>query len=527
MVSFLLPFTFLVIERHHAFPVIVNPDGVNYSILAREYSQGHFHNAINGYWGPAISWGMAVPMTLGAGALDAYRAITLLILYLSLFLIWRMTERAAFRSELQFLALWTAGLMTLGWSVDVMTPDLLMLLVMLLFFMQFSEIDVDLDRRRVVLLGVFGGIGFLVKPFGLLFFLAAYSMLFAYLWLRHRREMSVRRLAKGYLSGVAVFLGIALPWIAAMSWKYGHVTTGSSGQRNLTLVAPPTAFTAGDPPAMSLSAPPFPGAVEGLDPTLSQAPTWNPFESPDDLQYFGRNFLNNIESVIRLFWPTLLVLGVVATLALAGLMLRSRSPLPELPIRAVLFAAAYVGLYCLVLVETRYLWPVIMVLCLGGFTLVNGWSRAASNYRWVTLLLAIPLAFILVAGPYWRPAVGVGGNLIDLMYAPEAYWRRAATEGHTAAAALGDDYAGTRIAANDARWQSMYIAFFTDSEYYGEVIAGEPHEVTQNRLRHYEIDVFLYWGAPDEQKPSYLTQYSLSEELHDGWLRVYTRDGVG
>lgn len=79
--AFLLPYCALVIERNLAFPTIINPDGVNYAILAEEYSEGQIRNAVNAYWGPMISWLMAIPVAFGMQALTAYRIINIVVLF--------------------------------------------------------------------------------------------------------------------------------------------------------------------------------------------------------------------------------------------------------------------------------------------------------------------------------------------------------------------------------------------------------------------------------------------------------------
>src|SRR5947208_12224961 len=41
----------------------IDPDGISYINIAHLYAIGDFHDAINGYWGPLISW-LLVPLLL-------------------------------------------------------------------------------------------------------------------------------------------------------------------------------------------------------------------------------------------------------------------------------------------------------------------------------------------------------------------------------------------------------------------------------------------------------------------------------
>ncbi|MHC4572433.1 MAG: hypothetical protein ACYS0C_10215, partial [Planctomycetota bacterium] len=35
---------------------LVNPDGISYISIAQKYINGDFSNAVNGWWGPMLSW---------------------------------------------------------------------------------------------------------------------------------------------------------------------------------------------------------------------------------------------------------------------------------------------------------------------------------------------------------------------------------------------------------------------------------------------------------------------------------------
>lgn len=522
--AFLLPFCALVIERNLAFPTIINPDGVNYAILAEEYSQGNLQNAVNAYWGPAISWLMAIPIAFGAEALLAYRAINIAVLFAIVLVVWRLTVLARFRPELRFITLWTAGLMALAWSVAEMTPDLLMLLVMLALFGQLVRLGDALPRDRVIAIGLIGGVGYLVKPFGLLYFVAIWTVTCAYLWARNRDAIPLGHVARRWALGLGAFLALVLPWAAALTWKYGYFTTGTSGRLNLTLVAPPGwRGSSGGPSARSFEAPPFPNAVAGVDPSFSTSPTWDPLASTGGMAHLARNFLVNVSGVIDQFALVSFVLGGVAIISLARIA-QSRLQLPQLPARAAIFSLLYIGMYCLVLVNTRYLWPAILVLCVAGFTLVNAGTPGHGRARFVSAAIALALAVMMVIGPDWRPEAGIGRETLAAAYAPDARWRELASDARADAELLQEPYSGTTIASNTSRARSLYIAYFLDSEYYGDVLDGEPPGVTRQRLSEHAIEVFLFWGEPGDAPPAYLADYSLADTLHDGALRVFTRD---
>ncbi len=45
------------------YQYILNSDGISYISIAQKYMVGDFGNAINGYWGPLLSWLMIPTVT--------------------------------------------------------------------------------------------------------------------------------------------------------------------------------------------------------------------------------------------------------------------------------------------------------------------------------------------------------------------------------------------------------------------------------------------------------------------------------
>ena len=44
----------IILLPHYQY--VINADGFSYVTIAQKYAHGDFSNAINGYWGPLISW---------------------------------------------------------------------------------------------------------------------------------------------------------------------------------------------------------------------------------------------------------------------------------------------------------------------------------------------------------------------------------------------------------------------------------------------------------------------------------------
>jgi hypothetical protein len=56
----------------------INPDGISYISIAQKYLNGDFGNAINGYWGPLLSWLLMPFLYFSSDALLATKLLSLL-----------------------------------------------------------------------------------------------------------------------------------------------------------------------------------------------------------------------------------------------------------------------------------------------------------------------------------------------------------------------------------------------------------------------------------------------------------------
>ena len=109
------------INRH-----ALNPDGVAYMRIASYYATGKIDVAISGYWGPLLSWLMVPWLKAGVTAVVAARIVMALSAVYFLWACWRVFVGFGLLGRPLHWALWSVAAVSVFWSVENITPDLLL-----------------------------------------------------------------------------------------------------------------------------------------------------------------------------------------------------------------------------------------------------------------------------------------------------------------------------------------------------------------------------------------------------------------
>lgn len=345
----------------------LNPDGIAYLRIASYYAEGKIPLAISGYWSPLISWVLLPFLKLGVPPLVSARIVMGLSAVFFLCGCRQIFLKFQLPSRLVLLGLWVSALVSIPWSVENITPDLL--LVGLVCFAFAPMVTPDFFNKPGVtgFAGMLWGGAFLCKsialPVGVLTTLAM-----AFLWWT---KSPVAR--PKILTGLAMaWLGIGLvsvPWVGIMSRHYGKFTVANSAGLNHSLVGPDVTnrlylldhgFRAPEPGRITV----------WEDPSLPY-PDWSPLAS-------GRNAWHQIRIVVRnLPGAVMMLTGISLTVPVLILMALWR------PLRKRIAKSG----------EPNAWWALVPILLLAGFYLPNYLLLNEQRYFYV----AFPLLFAVSA----------------------------------------------------------------------------------------------------------------------------------
>ncbi|MGE5610085.1 MAG: hypothetical protein ACM359_12590 [Bacillota bacterium] len=292
---FAIPIAFRQREQIHA-------DLVCYIRRATFILHGDFYHVISDYWSPLISFCIAPLMALGMDGLYAAHAV---------FCVWGAVFIIAFGLFLdRFLHVGRFGRLAIGIVIALgavritsgqITPDVI-LFSLLLFYFAFIVHPRLLHRPGLPLAaGLVGGVAYLGKAYAFPFVLAHILLSFAIRgWMLWRYGDGVhapvpvasafRRSLAGMLITLIGFTLTAGPWVAAISWRYGHLTFGSAGKGAHLIIGPPAkAYRVYRP----FYVPEGPYLIDWETPDIIHHGGWSPFQSRSlfrrQLHWIGSN----------------------------------------------------------------------------------------------------------------------------------------------------------------------------------------------------------------------------------------------
>ncbi len=492
----------LVLE---AYQYQINPDGVAYISIAQKYLRGEFAQAINGYWSPLLSWMLVPGIALGVPPLLAAKIAGLFIGLFILIITWYFSFQFSMLPLVRVTILSLLPLLILYFISSVITPDLLLTVLLLLYFLIFFGRNYSQQAWKGALCGFLGALAYLTKAYALPFFMIHFTVLHL---LRFRQEPeSQRGLLRNFVLGMFVFGLLSGTWTLLLSDKYGYFTTGTAGKHNFFSIGP--AYDAPDKIIFDLAAPPNDTAINiNEDPALIQLSSWNPLSSRPHFFYFLHNIFTNLREfffslvIFSVFVPFVLVLGAIGLFSRRGWFSASR-----LEQYTVLTILLYPLGYLLIIVEFRYFWPLgILSLLISGslFSRILGKPNHFLSRRQKALVMAaFVFSWILLPLVYLWNNRNI--NRDDYLWAQEM--KKFNIHGN--------------LASNYYWHQMLPIAYYLPAHYYGQVPENLGTSDLSTILLDFDIDYYFFWDQ--ESAP---VEFGAYEKIQQGNIRnldIYRR----
>jgi hypothetical protein len=350
LVAALLLFNFY---RHQ-----INPDGIAYISIAEKYADGKFIDALNGYWGPLLSW-LLIPFSLldlnmqaGAKTVAVLSGLGTLILFWALLSKWRTNRKARTLATISLVPL------VLYWALpSPITPDLLMITVMLAYI--YLVPPTSWGAKRSILLGAIIAAGYYTKAYFLPF--ATVHLLAIVTWQAYLKRYWHEAL---HYYGAALMVAALLiaPWVGVLSAKYGEFTLSSTGRYNFSLLHP---TSPGHPMHYQGLLPPTNDTAITIweDPSVLAMPSWSPIRSSNEAKHYVQTVISNIRTNAYLFFTFSVFSLAILAVGLLSLH-KTWATRNYLKFILVLAIVLYSAGYSLLVVEERYLWPAFVLLVL-------------------------------------------------------------------------------------------------------------------------------------------------------------------
>lgn len=365
----------------------LNTDAVAYLQLAKHYADGDFSLAISGHWSPLISWTVALLLKAGLPPLIAAHCF---MIFSGVFFLWgslRLFRQFNLSEPLLVCGLWTLALLSIPWSVENITPDLLLAGLVGLAVSKMVTPAWFQKNSSAFACGTIWGLAFLCKsaalPLGILAVIAG-----ALWWWKnnfHDRLKIIQSLGL-VLTGISI---VSAVWIGVLTSHYGKLTVANSASYNHSLVGP----AVGQPLFLldhGLQAPPADRVTIWEDPSAPY-PDWSAFSSLENAKLQWKIILRNVPIVLVMLTSVSLIFPVVVVFSALRL-LRHRVAAGGgqffwLALMPVIFLAALFLPNYLLITEQRYFYAAAPLL----FVVAAQWGRWKSQ----RLLLLLALSFLV------------------------------------------------------------------------------------------------------------------------------------
>ena len=462
----------------------INPDGISYISVAQKYLNGDFGNAINGYWGPMFSWLLAPLLAVGTEPLLAAKILNLLVGVAAIIALQRVSCRFEMSESIRTVILFSAMPVVLSFAFSDITPDLLVMCLLLFYLGIIFKRDYAESAKQGALCGLLGGLGYLAKSYAFPFFISHFFVMNVLWYIRSETKQARKSILRNFLAGAVVFAVISGIWIGLISNKYGQFTFGTSGRTTYG------AATSGGRQGLGILwqgflEPSNPTAISVWeDPSYLETPPHEPLGTLASVKNQIKLTAGHIVTTAGIFMDFSILSIAIGVAYLLFWVRRFNKAMIRLMPAEVLYPTVaiiiYAGGYSLVWVQARYLWIVcILLMLMGGYVLSRLFeNKFFTKTRRVVLLIIFFLSFAVPASQVLGDYSNRGKGLYGLSEALKSPIEQ-----------------GRKIASNTNWPATFFLSYHLGCKYYGIPKGNITRAELNSELEKYGIDYFFVWGG--------------------------------
>jgi hypothetical protein len=507
LIVVLTVYSLLIITFHHYERL--TGDATIYLSIAEKYIRGDFSNAINGYWGPLLSWLLIPFLALGSTHVFAINALNLIFGVLTITGVWRLSYRFEINENIRKVIL--VPMVPILVFVSLIQPMDFLLLCVLVYYLNivFGK-DYPEKISHGAFSGVLGALAYFSKPFGFPFFISHFLLMNACQYFRVPSKAQKRNVLRNALTGFVLFALLSGVWIGLISNKYNRLTFSNMGRGVIASLGPGSKhntiekgspiFTEGfyEPPNDTAT-------VIYEDPSQAKNKVWNPLESRSSLKHYVKNITENIFEGTRIYesFSRLSIAVIIAYIVLffnqpPGTLFNRMDILYPL-LTLMLYTGGYMPFHF----EIRYLWIVNILLLLMGGTLLNILFTKEFFNRGITKTIMIVIFILSFIITPVKETIGISKddinrNMYDL---GTELGKRYDIQGN-----IASNRQKREITTHDSWHHTFRLAYWLKSRYYGQPRENMSDEELVRELEKYNIDYYFYWGEAG-RVPQFLYQY--------------------
>ena len=500
----------------HYFQFKIAGDEISYIDIAHAYAVGHWYNAVNGYWSPLYSWLMA-PFIYIFGYKPLYgvyisKILSIIIGFFTILSVRRLSRTFRLDRTVERVLLIALVPSVIFFALLYNTPDLLLVLLLVLYLSIIYDPEYSSNPYYGLLCGLIGALAYFTKSFAFPFFLVHFILFNLIFYSKSELKIEKKKIFKGLLLGLVIFFVLSGLWVGVISEKYHRLTISTAGEYNQALVGPEykvNIMDTGSSPIyyMGLIKPPNNDSVSIWDEfSYMGLNKWSPFASWNNMEYEIKLIFANIvysfniiesymsAAVVILFFMLLLIFRF-------DIEKTAKNNLKYL----ILTIFIYVGGYCVITPEWRYLWLIFVLLMVSGFYMIDNINKSnLINLRLRNILLIL-FFFTLILQP-----------VIEIDHFAEQ-----SDNSYNLSILLQNEYNIHGNLASNEYSQMTTISYYLNSKYYGIPKATNNSTQLENELEANNINYYFLLNS--NVSYNFSNYHEITNGKIDG-LKIYSRN---
>jgi hypothetical protein len=441
----------------------INPDGINYITISKLIISGNLYDSINDYWSPLISW-LLIPLLFftktPVASVHATKILSLIIGFFTIIGIRQLSYRFEMDDIIRAAVLFIMVPVILYFVFSEITPDLLMVCILVYYLSIIFNLDYPNKLSNGVLCGILGALSYFTKSYGFSFFIASFFILNLFQYFRDSDRFRRKKIIKNFILGFAIFLMISGIWIGLISSKDEKLTIGTAGEINYAKFGPQSH-----------------GSIYVQ---------WSPFSSWSNFKYQIHLITYNSLKIVNILYnfSYLSLLIILAYIIMCIQPPRKLITKNEIfyPLITIFIA---IGGYVFVVVEDRYIWIVNVLLILMGGYLINLLFKTDffSKLKFRNIIkigILLIFAFLFISMPI--------NQLVHDAHDGDKTYKLSKT--------LMDKYGihGT-IASNDRVSEMYYLNYYMNTTFYGQLQNNISASELRSQLKSNNINYYFVWDS--------------------------------
>jgi hypothetical protein len=243
--------------------------------------------------------------------------------------------------------------------------------------------------------------------------------------------------------------------------------------------------------------------------------SWSPFESWNSFIYELELIGANIIYTIKLLESFFLTTGIIIIVILFFIWkFKSQKAVREKLVYLLITMIIYVGGYCLIVPEWRYLWIIFILLMISSFYMVDYIykNKYISNYARNILLILLILSFVMEPIYEISEFSSTDNNVYNLS--------NTLKNDYSIKGNLASNNEWTPVIAGEKWGTMLYLSYFLNCKYYGLTKKNSNLTDLENELKTNNIDYYFVW---DNNNTLALSDYNEITEGKIKSLKIYSR----